>query len=128
MLNYADTGSYCNLINDPNDPFTSRGDWGILPSDRTSCDDLDGAFLGPYATQALTICKSIFKNTKEDTTGNDVQLSFLLANDVDSCVNKYSLMALLNNGKYYCVGSSGTSELQTDDLWNDTNVGCMFNP
>lgn len=74
------------------------------------------AFGGVYATQAISICNNIISNAK---VGND---SLVVWNNT-SAVNKYSIMVKLNNGKSFCVGSSGSSETS-----GGTGVGCMNNP
>ena len=105
---YNDTNSYGGL---------QSGTWVPGSSGTVTCSDaLSGT--STYIDQARNICKNIVLNAGKDGSGN----SFLSYNNI-SLTQKYSVMAVLNNGNWFCVGSSGNSE-----TLNHTGIGCMSNP
>lgn len=106
-LEYSEAKNYTNLQQ------TNSTGWINLSA---GCS---GAFTtGNYAAKAVQICQNILSNITasgslfySDTSG-----------DLDQ---KYSAMAQLSTGKYFCVGSSGSSALDTG-TWS--NTGCWANP
>jgi len=90
-LNYSDYGSYCQL------------QYGWITADGGTCDSV---FSGSYATQGRAICKSIFNNAK-DLWGPTGAFR-IYSNTSLGCSSTYSFMVALNNGKWYCSGSSGS--------------------
>jgi len=115
-LNMNDYGTYCNLV--------YPGGW-ITTSGAGSCDNLlsSGYFSGTYAQNIHDICQKIRDNSPAGGNGG-----YEVTTNVGSghsCSNAYSWTALLNDGNWYCAGSSGKSE--TSAYWN-TDVGCSSNP
>jgi prepilin-type N-terminal cleavage/methylation domain-containing protein len=109
-LEYSDNESYCNL----------QVNW--VPVGNTTCSS---AFVaGNYASQAKTICDSIVKNATREN-GNGVQYKMLSDTEDHKCLNSYSFSAYLNNGNWYCAGSSGSSGEYSS---NDFGAGCWRNP
>lgn len=94
-LNYNDYNSYCQI---------EPGVW--VPGTGYTCDTLlsSGKFSGTYAQKARDLCQNIYDNARDDSIGNRLLISVGVANQ---CVYSYSWAAYLNNGKWYCNGSSG---------------------
>lgn len=85
-LNFTDYGDYCAL----------QAGW---VSATTVCE---GAFSGSYATNARGICKVIYNNTNADPN-----YRLYTGQTQIGCATTYSFMVQLNNGNWYCIGSSG---------------------
>ncbi len=99
-FNRDDYGGYCEL----------RQSW--ITS--TTCAN---SFSGNHAVKARAICEDILKNTGPGT-------SKLYMYPVPDCKDNYTFMVLLNNGKWYCQGSSGAKgEYPAYD-----QAGCYQNP
>ena len=116
-MEYNDKGSYCNLQN------------GWIPSSY-SCQDT-ASDLSSYATQARAICNNILKNAgKIDGSEHWGSNNQIIYNIVDvanglSCNTAYTIMVSLNNGKWYCSGSSGRKG-EYDSYYG--SPGCYNNP
>jgi len=107
-LNYSDYGSYCQL------------QYGWITKSGGTCDSV---FSGTYAPKARAICKNVFNNAKDiwaPTGGYRIY-----SNTSVGCAKAYSFMIALNDGKWYCAGSSGIHE----EYPSYTNQpGCYNNP
>ncbi len=93
-LNYDDYGSYCQI--EPVVWVTASG---------YTCDTLlsSGIFNGTYAQKAHDICQNIY-----DNASNAGGAGYRLLIDTNtSCATAYSWDVLLNDGNWYCTGSSG---------------------
>lgn len=97
--------------------FSETGSYAALQSGWNTC-----TFSGNYASQAQALCThimSVVNGGNEFYTGNATSLA-----------NNFSVMARLNDGDYFCVGSSGrTYEGPIDPgtgSW--TGAGCYANP
>jgi type II secretory pathway pseudopilin PulG len=130
QMDYDSSGSYANF----------NGSW--VP--HTSCDS---NFSGTYATQARNICKNILSNAKTVWASPPGELGYALfvANTYGD-PKRYSINVSLNNGKWYCTGSSGTTDntyywlstIDGTDIQNytppatdrrsESPVGCYYNP
>ncbi len=111
-LNYNDYGDYCNLV--PNAWMTLSG---------VTCDTMYEA--GIYATQARAICNNIWKNAGEIGWGAPGNWKILVYTNPATCSNSYSIEVYLNDGKWFCSGSSGAKGEYTTHL---TNPGCFDIP
>jgi prepilin-type N-terminal cleavage/methylation domain-containing protein len=114
-LEYNDNGSYCNL----------RAGWF---TDDISCDNAFGSSI--YKTEARSLCNSIYNKAKnsfgEDTGIHRLRSEALLfENSTLICSTAYSLTVSLNNGNWYCSGSSGR---KSEGSWNENSPGCTTNP
>tara|TARA_R110000824_G_scaffold401771_1_gene615955 strand:+ start:619667 stop:620149 length:483 start_codon:yes stop_codon:yes gene_type:complete len=89
-LSRDDYGGYCEL---------SAGWIGL----NTSCAT---AYSGNYATKARAICADIVKNAAENNWGSPGAYK-MYQSVTTGCTNDYTFMVQLNNGKWYCQGSSG---------------------
>lgn len=121
-LNYNDYGSYCQI-----EPAVWVGSFGGTTND---CDVLlsNGAFYGTYAQKAHDLCKNIFDNAPNTDPGwgGSRLLIYHVPYDCPSnSNNKYSWTALLNNGNWYCSGSSG-AKTESANYWD--SPGCYGNP
>ncbi len=105
-LNYAEYGGYCEL----------KSGWSNLQG---SCS---AAFGGTYASNARDICTAMYNNAG-DIFAPAGSYRLLITGNV-SCTN-YSIMAALNNGKWYCLGSSGRKGEYTS---YSGQPGCNDNP
>lgn len=94
-LNYEQYGSYCQI---------QPGGW--VTASGYTCDALlsNGNFSGTYAQQARDLCKNIYNNG-----GGDPEYRLLIYVDPSSytCTGSYSWQVLLNDGNWFCTGSSG---------------------
>ncbi len=88
-LNRDDYGGYCEL----------RQTW----IGGTPCAS---SFSGNYATKARAICDDIVKNAAENNWGAPGAYKLYMYPTTD-CMDNYTFMVQLNNGKWYCQGSSG---------------------
>jgi len=118
ILEYADKGSYCELI-----PSPGGGGSSINMTDvpHTSCSSV--GFLGSYASQAVKICDNLWGNIKKDIA-NRGTLEFD-DNYPQGCDKQYSVSVSLNNGKFYCLGNKGKGEY--DNILNSSFLGCPNN-
>ncbi|OGI68226.1 hypothetical protein A2738_02040 [Candidatus Nomurabacteria bacterium RIFCSPHIGHO2_01_FULL_42_15] len=120
-LNYNDYGDYCNL---------QEGDW--IGTDNL-CSD---AFANPdpitskHTTQARLICTNIYNNARDLNYGTSPGSYILYLGTPfgpSVCAKDYSFTAPLNNGKWFCSGSSGKGEY-TDVDFDGNDPGCYLNP
>ncbi len=107
-LHYNDAGSYCN----------DSVDW---VNNISACDI--SYFSGNYASQASAICKVIYNNSKD--LANNPGYRILIYTSPSTCSNSFSWSAQLNNGNWYCVGSSGKGEYP---VYYGNYSGCYDNP
>jgi len=110
-LNYSDYGSYCNL--QPMVWVTASG---------VTCSSAN--FSGIYASQAKAICTNIYNNAVDLIDGSG-GYRMLIYTDPSTCSDTYSITAGLNNGKWYCSGSSGR---KGEYATYYTNPGCYNDP
>jgi prepilin-type N-terminal cleavage/methylation domain-containing protein len=111
-LDYDDTGNYSHFL---------TGAW--VPQ-TLACDAM---FSGSYVTEARRICAVIDENNST-SLGVDILIAteaFTTSGGTNT--TKYSIMAALNNGKYFCAGSSGVSEV-VNYAAIPYPIGCYFNP
>jgi len=66
----------------------------------------DKNFLGPYASQLREICQAIERQISYQRDG---YIHFGIHTGFFPQANAFSVMVLLNNGNWYCVGSSGST-------------------
>ncbi len=108
-LHYNDAGNYCN----------DSVDW---VTNISACDV--SYFYGNYASQASAICKVIYNNSKDLAGNPGYRILIYTLPPTLTCNNSFSWSAQLNNGNWYCVGSSGKGEYP--DYVN--YPGCYNNP
>ena len=107
IMNYSEYESYCQLSHL----------W--ITQDGITCDTV---FSGNYATQARAICNDIYDEAS-NWAGN-----YRIYSNVGggyNCSTDYSIMVALNNGKWYCSGSSGRKGEYTS---YSVQPGCYNNP
>ncbi len=113
-LNYSDYGSYCQM----------QYAWVSLNG---SCSNAFPSSYN-YGTKAQALCNDIIQNAADDPAYSGSYapgaLRLYNSNSVD-CNTSYSLMTFLNNGKWYCVGSSGS---KGEYSIFSGNPGCYNNP
>lgn len=108
-LNYDEYGSYCQL------------QFGWISAGQ-GCSTI---FSGNYATQARTMCADIFSNAAENNWGSPG--AYKIYSATADCNTSYSFMVYLNDGNWYCSGSSGAKgEYAAYD--NPSKPGCYSNP
>lgn len=90
-LNYQDYRSYCQL----------QFGWTNISG---ACNSI---FSGTYADKARQICTNIFNNAGENGWGGVPGYYKIYSNTSSGCAAAYSFMIFLNDGNWYCVGSSG---------------------
>ncbi len=105
-LNYSDSGSYGAL------------QIGWVPQSG-ACT---GFTSGSYAAKAQQICNDIVNNAADPGWGAP-GYKFYTGNSVG--VQDYSIMVYLNDGKWYCAGSSGAKGEYTS---YNVQPGCWNNP
>lgn len=106
-LNFQEYNSYCQL------------QWAWNSASGGVCV----GFSGTYATQAQAICNNIYNNAGDiwAPTGG-----YRIYNNTSvGCATAFSYMIALNNGKWYCVGSSGR---KGEYPGYDNQPGCWNNP
>lgn len=106
-MNYDEYGSYCQL------------QWAWNSASGGVCV----GFSGTYATQAQAVCNNIYNNAGDiwGPTG-----AYRIYNNTSvGCSTAYSFMIALNNGKWYCSGSSGR---KGEYPGYDSQPGCYNNP
>jgi len=126
-LEYDDNQSYTNL----------QGTW--VQSGLRTCDS---AFtVGNHQAQARAICNNIYNNSKKyiagSPVGSDYRINFeafsgTLPNIIVDNINRYTVMVYLNNGNWYCSGSSGRKG-EYPTYWVDGThpngyPGCALDP
>ena len=94
-LNFDDYKSYCQI---------QPSVW--VNSSVGSCDTLlsGGYFTGTYASKARDLCNNIYNNA---SSGSGDGYRLLIYTSPTTCADSYSWAAYLNNGNWYCTGSSG---------------------
>lgn len=112
-LSYDDYKSYCQL-----QETSPTNGIGWIPFTSTCA----GSFYGTYASQAQQMCTSILNNAG---SWNAPYTVWFGTNGAGGCGVAYSFMVALNNGKWYCVGSSGRSGEYAS---YNGNPGCHDNP
>ncbi|MFA5831121.1 MAG: prepilin-type N-terminal cleavage/methylation domain-containing protein [Candidatus Paceibacterota bacterium] len=108
-LNFDDYGSYCNL------------QYGWSRNGAQTCSTV---FSGTYAAKAQQICNSIYNNTRDWVAYPGLGYR-IYSNTSLGCTKTYSFMVLLNNGKWFCSGSSGA---KGEYATYGGNPGCYNNP
>jgi len=114
-LNYSDSGGYGNL-NIPSSGFVK------MINQISGCSSV--GFSGNHATKAQEICEYIFNNAISNGSYRIAIIGVPLLN-ASSNDTAFSWIISLNNGNWYCVGSSGKSESAT---FVNNNPGCWYNP
>lgn len=89
-LNYQEYGSYCNL------------QYGWTTQSGGTCSTI---FSGTHAPKAREICSNIFNNAYDIWQPSGAYRVY--SNTSPGCATSYSFMIALNNGNWYCAGSSG---------------------
>ena len=107
-LNYNDYGSYCQI---------QTSIW--VTASGYTCDTALGLFSGTYAQKARDLCNNIYNNAAKN--GGYEMLIYV---SPSSCTDTYSWTALLNNGNWYCSGSSAKGEYPSYEGY----PGCYANP
>lgn len=114
-LNFNDYGSYCQI---------QPSEWIPSTTGISTCDWVlsNGYFSGTYAQKAHDLCQNIYNNAADgDSNGR-----LLIFVSPSTCSNSYSWQAHLNNGNWYCSGSSGAKgEYST---YSPNHPGCYDNP
>lgn len=103
-LNYSDYGSFCQL------------QYGWTNTNSGACDTI---FSGTYTNQARQICSNIFNNASYTS------INVIYSNTTTGCATTYSFMVHLNNGKWFCSGSSG---MRGEYSAYNAQPGCYNNP
>jgi prepilin-type N-terminal cleavage/methylation domain-containing protein len=106
-LNYDDYGSYCQL---QNGWINSQG----------ACSAI---FSGTYASKARQICNNIYDNAAENNWG--APGAYKIFSYGTNCAIDYSFMVYLNDGNWYCSGSSGA---KGEYAGYGGQPGCYNNP
>lgn len=111
-LNYSEYGGYDEL--QPNGFY-------LIPLNPSSCDSVP--FSGNYASKAKEICNYMFNNSRNTSS---FKLVILVSSPVSGVNNNtaFSWSVLLNNNKWYCVGSGGKGEYSVIN----GGLGCYNNP
>lgn len=112
-LNRSDYGDYCNL------QFGTNIFNGFIPISKTC----DSAFSGKYKDKAAAMCNIILKNSGI-ISGSKYRVLFYSSK---GCNNTYSVAVALNDGNWYCVGSSGARG-EYSNIFNAINYGCPNAP
>ncbi|MBP7741426.1 MAG: type II secretion system protein [Candidatus Pacebacteria bacterium] len=107
-LNYDEYGSYCQL------------QYGWITQSGQGCSTI---FSGNYATQARAMCTNIYSNAGENNWG--APGAYKIYSATADCNTSYTFMVYLNNGKWYCSGSSGA---KGEYASYDGQPGCYNNP
>lgn len=117
-LDYDQYGSYCSLHR------------GWITATAGNCDTVFPDNGDVYMPQIRAICNTIYANAGENNWGSPGQYKIHAAIDgTHSCLNSYSIMVFLNDGKWYCMGSSGASgEYVSYGDPPNSNPGCYGNP
>jgi prepilin-type N-terminal cleavage/methylation domain-containing protein len=118
--NYTDYGTYCNL------------QWWWVSASGYNCTNIN-LFSGTYAPKAREICNSIFNNAGENNWGAPggykIYSNTYSPTSSFDCNTAYSFMIFLNDGNWYCFGSSGAKgEYAYYGDPPNSNPGCYANP
>lgn len=89
--------------------------WFAVPA---TCD---GSFTGTYAAQAASICKNILTNSSDWFGSNR-----FFAGTSTNTGQTYSVMATINTGAFFCIGSNGNSAIDAGVSFS--SLGCWANP
>ncbi|HVB20000.1 MAG TPA: type II secretion system protein [Candidatus Paceibacterota bacterium] len=89
-LNRSDYGGYCQL------------QYGWTTANGGTCNTI---FSGTYAAKAQAICNTIFNDAGDIWAPAGAYRIY--SNTTVGCATAYSFMIALNDGNWYCVGSSG---------------------
>ena len=90
-----------------------------LPLRGGTCNTI---FSGNYVTQARSVCNNIYNNAGDIWAPAGASRIYSYGTD---CNTNYSFMIALNNGKWYCSGSSGR---KGEYASYSGNPGCYDNP
>jgi prepilin-type N-terminal cleavage/methylation domain-containing protein len=114
--NYTEYGDYCEL----------QSGWITASGPTYTCDQI---FSGIYASKARQICSIIYNNAGENHWGAPGAYK-IYTNTAVGCPTTYSFMVFLNDGNWYCFGSSGVKgEYAAYGAYGDgTTPGCYNNP
>ncbi len=115
-LNRSDYGDYCNLQYINSSSFSS-----FIPQFKTC----DSAFSGTYANKASAMCKIIQGDSGKGLFNMSGYKMLLYTSK--GCGNTYSIAVSLNDGKWYCIGSSGARGEYSSPFLS-TNHGCPYSP
>lgn len=107
-MNRAQYNSYCQL------------QYGWITASGGTCSSI---FSGDFATQGRAMCTSIFNNAADN--GGSSGLYRIYSYSSPGCDKAYSFMVFLNDGNWYCLGSSGAKGEYAN---YDGNPGCYNNP
>ncbi|MEK7539247.1 MAG: type II secretion system protein [Patescibacteria group bacterium] len=121
-LEYFDNKSYCKL---------QPSGWINGITGTNTCDYAIDSITPPssYASQAKKICNNIYNNAGDNWGSTGVYRIYPYVQVVyGGCVNNYTLTVALNNGKWYCSGSSGRKGEYDTSSFNGTQPGCYGNP
>jgi prepilin-type N-terminal cleavage/methylation domain-containing protein len=109
-LNFSDYGSYCQL------------QYGWI----TAIGTCNTIFSGTHANNAREACKKIYNISKDHPTSPGYRI---YSNTTTGCAKTFSFMTRLNNGNWYCIGSSGSKgEYGYYGDPPNSNPGCYGNP
>lgn len=112
-LEYNEKGTYAGLQGDAWIPLTK------------TCANIVFSSAN-YAVKARAICSNIISNiTNTSSSGYTGNAYFYTGTTATAYSKEYSIMALLSDGTYFCVGSGGTS-IGTYGPWN--TPGCFYTP
>jgi len=98
-------GQLANLFNLNYNETESYGEFMVQHwvSQQETCSSI--GFTGNFAAQAKDVCADIFTNASNFAApGGDFKIWFGVSGDP---TKQYSVMVALNNGMWYCSGSSG---------------------
>lgn len=118
-LNFSDYGSYCQI--QPQ---------AVWISAYVSCDAAFSSAITSgykYAQKARDLCNNIYNNAAPPSWGGNGYKMLIYLSSGD-CTNTYSWEALLNNGKWYCNGTSGKGEYPDENSGYYSHPGCYNTP
>ena len=87
-----------------------------------------------YVTQAIAICNNIYSNARDGLHAGGIPMGatgeYRLTTEPSSANNnKYAIQVFMNNGNWYCAGSSGRKSEHNYTLgFNNSSPGCIDNP
>ncbi len=112
-LNRSDYGDYCKL----------QSSGFIISSFIPGYKTCNNVFSGTYAKKASDMCKIMLSDS-----GSIYGPSYrILFHTSKGCSNTYSIVVALNDGKWYCIGSSGARG-EYSNFFLATNHGCPNAP
>ncbi len=118
-IEYNESGSYCNLVKVNTNWITNT-----KTCETNIVNPLKGGFSGTYADQASAICNDIYNNLRSSEPAA-ARLDITSYPTATSCNQNYSIMAALNNGNWFCSGSSGA---KGEYASYSGQPGCYDNP